>query len=321
MGNAQIHSFVIPFFQNIPQESINVDSNIMQLTNLEMAFNLKLAEYKSAYAAYIEKKSTYDQMYYRVEGSGTQFVGKKPIATNLMPGECVSRCTADPNCLGMNYDDTTKMCTILPYGRGGYLQKNLTTDKFFIGKMYNKAVVDLKKLESINQELIDINKQILVVINQTQPSHYVNNENPQTIEEELQAAYPNDNMNILFKNDKILFNNNQTLMQEREKIRQTLEEYNDANTEFSNRSIDVEQKNASYNIWLVIMIIFVCILFKLFFFPESNNIITVRSSFWMVYIILFVIATLNLNNPIAFSIWLLLICVILAMKANLIPSI
>jgi hypothetical protein len=109
-------------------------------------------------------------------------------------------------------------------------------------------------------------------------------------------------------------------MLEREKIRQTLEEYNDANTEFSNRSIDVEQKNASYNVWLVIMIIFICILFKLFFFPESNTNI-VRSSFWTIYIIIFVITTLNLNNPIAFSIWLLLICVILAMKSNLIPSI
>jgi uncharacterized membrane protein YjjP (DUF1212 family) len=111
-------------------------------------------------------------------------------------------------------------------------------------------------------------------------------------------------------------------MQEREKIRQTLEEYNDANTEYSNRSIDVEQKNASYNIWFIIMVVFICILFKLFFFPESNNnIITVRSSFWMIYIIVFVITTLNLNNPVAFSIWLLLICVILAMKSNLIPSI
>jgi len=253
MGNAFVY-----FFQNIPQQAtpVNKDTyysnspNIDEILSAESEFNNKLIEYKNAYANYIQiSKSPYANYYVGIS-PGTKYVGKQVIATNLKEQDCATRCSADSSCSGVNYNTATQICTDLQSGVGT-VETTGDTNNWAVIKRKTQALIDLGK---INAQLIELNKKVLAANNNIQSKHYA----------ETNFFWDGDNMNILFKNDKILFNNNQTLMQEREKIRKTLEEYNDTNTEFSNRSIDVEQKNVSYNIWFIIMVVFICILFKLF---------------------------------------------------------
>ena len=309
MGN--FNSF-IAFRGMIDQQRQNaVDTNVNQLNELQYKpsgknnkiyvdkFNIKLKEYKDKYANYLkiqESDKSRNIAEYYVKPN-FKYIGKGGVILSDSTKDitsCQSLCSANLKCGGVNYDVSTQACE-LQAGIGTFVPGSENDNASTTRAM--EALVELLK---VNGELIEINDEINKVNNNTQP--------------------PFDyGMLTLFDTDKDLFNHNQLLRQERDKIRQALIAYNDVDTEYTNRAMDVEQHYAYYNVWFIVMVILVCLLLSMILFPGLSGNLTSKA-IWTTIIITIIVATLNLNNPIAFSIWLLLICVVLAMKANVIPS-
>jgi hypothetical protein len=59
---------------------------------------------------------------------------------------------------------------------------------------------------------------------------------------------------------------------------------------------------------------------KFLFFPEARGDL-LSIILWSIIIICIILATIHLNNPAAYAIWIVLIMLVLMMKAQLIPSI
>lgn len=287
-------------FKQIQQDIENdrnkfINTEITDVNNLETKFNTKLNEYKNAYSSYLNSRSNYSKYIHKpgyiYSAHGTILKENKPSIS-----QCESLCSANQDCGGINYNSSNKLCE---------LQKGL-------GELYNsddnsniasitKSTEYLLKMSKLNKELLDINQQII-------------NKNSR-----LQPAF-DYGMNSLYQNDKQLFDINEQLMQERERIRLAMMEYNDADAEYQNRSIDIDQHYAYYNIWFIITIVLICLLIKLMVFPGTKYDNFISNTKWSLIAIIIIVLTMYLNNPTIFAIWLLLICLVLAMKANLIPS-
>jgi hypothetical protein len=289
-----------------------VDTNVMQLNELEYEpsknnnskiyvdkFNIKLKEYKDKYATYLklqESDKSRNVAEYYVKPN-FKYIGKDGVLLSESTKDitsCQSLCSANLKCGGINYNTSTQACE-LQSGIGDFVPGDKNDSASTTRAM--EALVELLK---VNTELIQLNDEINDLNANTQPPFHFG-------------------MQTLFETDKDLFNHNQSLRQEREKIRQAMIAYNDVDTEYINRAMDVEQHYAYYNVWFVVMVILICVLLSMILFPGLNGNLKSKS-IWTAIIITIIVATLNLNNPIAFSIWLLLICVVLAIKANVIPS-
>jgi len=266
-------------------------------------FNILLNEYKDKYATYLKLQkadASRDIAQYELGPPGIKVnTNGSVLSTNTAKDitSCQSLCSADLNCSLLNYNSSTQACE---------LQKGVGITSATLGSNYDqasasKAMIALFELYQINTKLIALNDEINKVNKNAQPEFELG-------------------LGRIFLNDENLFNQNQSLRMEREKIRQALNAYNDADTEYVNRGMDVEQHYAYYNIWFIVMVVLVCLLISMVLFPGYNGNL-LSKSIWTVIIIVIIVATLNLNNPIAFAIWLLLICTVLAMKSNLIPSI
>uniref|UniRef100_A0A6C0D845 Apple domain-containing protein n=1 Tax=viral metagenome TaxID=1070528 RepID=A0A6C0D845_9ZZZZ len=313
MGN--ITSIIDHWKEDDAQRQLMVDSYVKDLNKLSYQpdkdaggnkiyvdkFNILLNEYKDKYATYLklQKADASRNIAQYISTQGVRFNGNGGVlSTNTAKDipSCQALCSADLKCSGFNYNSSTQACE-LQGGLGGSISLGSKDEHGGI----NKAMDALFALYEINTKLIALNDEINKV-----------NKN----------AYPEFKLGLgrIFLNDENLFNQNQSLRMEREKIRQALNAYNDADTEYVNRAMDVEQHYAYYNIWFIVMVVLVCLLISMVLFPGYNGNV-VSKSIWTIIIIVIIVATLNLNNPIAFAIWLLLICTVLAMKSNLIPSI
>ena len=99
-----------------------------------------------------------------------------------------------------------------------------------------------------------------------------------------------------------------------------LDQFNDIDQSYISKSLNADQKNASYYMWLIITTVALILTAKFLFFPEAKgNVISVI--LWTIIIICIILATIHLNNPAAYAIWVVLIALVLMMKAQLIPSI
>jgi hypothetical protein len=159
----------------------------------------------------------------------------------------------------------------------------------------------LDNLEKINAQLISINEQMISINRRIKPSVNENNSN-------------------LVKNNTVLITNNAELLAEQAKIKKMLNEFNDVEQNYNDLTLNVDKNNSRYYLWLIIMIISLILTIKFLFFPEARgNAFSII--LWSTIIICIIIATLHLNNPAAYAIWISLIFLVLMMKAQLIPSI
>ena len=156
-------------------------------------------------------------------------------------------------------------------------------------------------LETLNNQLITINGQITDLYNQM---------NSQVTVQTGTLSTNGDNLSTQYS----------LLMDEKIKIKNLLDEYNNIDNSNIDQTIVVDQQNSSYYLWLIICIISIILVIKFIAFPDSKgNLISVIS--WTSIFICITLATLHLNNPAAYAIWLILIVLVLMMKSELIPSI
>jgi hypothetical protein len=276
---------------------IDISSNILQLKQLELQYKTKINEYKTAYASYITTtQSQTDQNSYVVL-PGKVYSGATNISntTNSTTDNCQALCSANTSCTGATFNSISKMCSL--FKGKGTLVNGGSSDNTIIKKLNQQLIA----LDAVNSQLIDINNQMMAIVNKIQPS-------------------VKQNIATLSTNDATLIANSESLKKEQRAIKKLLNEYNDIDQNYINQTLNVDKRNASYYLWLVITIVAVFLALKFVLFPEARgNIVSII--LWSIIIICIILGTINLKNPAVYGIWVALVALVLMMKAKIIPSI
>lgn len=279
--------------------AVNLNSEVLQLQTLNQQYMTKLTEYKSAFASYVTTMQSQTDANSFVVLPGKTFTFPSTTLsenTNSTIEQCKALCAANKLCTGANFNTISKVCE-LTKGDGPIVDTLASSHVAIVKK--SKEQVD--QLDKINKQLISLNDQMIAIEKTIKPSVKINDETLST-----------NNLNLM--------NNNASLLQEQAKIKKILDQFNDVEQNYTNQSLNTDQKNARYYLWLVIMIVVIILTMKFIFFPDARGNIF-STILWSIIIICIILATINLNSPVAYAIWIMLVALVLMMKANLIPSI
>jgi hypothetical protein len=277
--------------------AVNLNSDILQLKTLEVQYNTKLTEYESAFASYITTMKSQPNSNSYVVLPGKSFMGTASVSdnTNSTSSQCQALCSSNKECTGATFNSISGVCKLRK--GDGPISSSASSDIAIV----TRSKQQLDNLEKINAQLISINEQMISINRRIKPS-------------------VNENDSSLVKNNTVLIKNNAELLTEQAKIKKLLNEFNDIEQNYNNQTLNVDKNNARYYMWLIIMIVALILTSKFLFFPEARGDVF-SIILWTTIIICIIIATLHLNNPAAYAIWISLIFLVLMMKAKLIPSI
>jgi hypothetical protein len=277
--------------------AVNLNSDVLQLQTLNEQYLSKLTEYKSAFATYVTTMKSQTNANSFVVLPGKTFMGTSSLSDNRnsTTAQCQALCSSNKVCTGATFNNISRVCKLRK--GDGPISSSATSDIAIV----TKSKQQLDNLDKINSQLISLNEQMISISRRITPS-------------------VNKNESTLSINNRDLMRNNAALIQEQVKIKNMLDQFNDVDQSYINKSLNADQKNAKYYMWLVIMIVALILTAKFLFFPEARgNLLSII--LWSTIIICIILATIHLNNPAAYAIWVLLIALVLMMKAKLIPSI
>jgi hypothetical protein len=277
--------------------AINLNSDILQLQTLEVQYKTKITEYKSVFASYITTMKSQSNANSYVVLPGKSFMGTASVSDNAnsTSSQCQALCSSNKECTGATFNSISGVCKLRK--GDGPISSSASGDVAIVTRIKEQ----LDNLEKLNAQLISINDQMISINRRIKPS-------------------VNENESVLVTNDKDLIKNNSELLAEQVKIKNMLNEFNDIEQNYNNQTLIVDKNNARYYLWLIITIVALILTSKFLFFPEARGDVF-SIILWSTIIICIIIATLHLNNPIAYAIWIFLIFLVLMMKAQLIPSI
>jgi hypothetical protein len=277
--------------------AVNLNSDVLQLQRLNQQYMTKLNEYKSAFASYVTTMKSQTSANSLVIFPGKTFMGSASLSDNRnsTTAQCKALCSSNKLCTGATFNSISRVCKLR---KGDGPISSSASSNFAI---VTKSKQQLDNLDKVNSQLISLNNQMIAISRRIKPS-------------------VNKNDSTLSTNNNSLIRNNASLVQEQIKIKKMLDQFNDIDQNYVSQSINADQKNARYYMWLIIMIVALILTMKYLFFPDARgNLFSII--LWSIIIICIILATINLSNPVAYAIWIILIALVLMMKANLIPSI
>lgn len=181
------------------------NSVTMDLENLSMQYSNLLIQYEQAVADYSNLLS--NSINGNVDASmivvpGQAYWGTTPISSVSGSSilKCKALCSSTPKCTGATYNTETQTCWI----RGGAGSTIPSSQSSYA--LINEEQFLMSQIQSINEELINVNNQILEQINVAQPLFNVE-------------------YKIRQNNAEALLNNYFNLLQEKERIDKTIQEY------------------------------------------------------------------------------------------------
>ena len=146
--------------------------------------------------------------------------------------ECVRSCSSNRLCTGATYNSSNKMC-YLKQGPGTIV----VADKMY-SSIAPKSKILLYNIQTMNSELININRQI-------------------------KTALSNSSLNNTANRKNILTNKYNQLMRERDEINKYIKEYESLDSSYNNDVIQNTQNYYIYVLLCVLAIICVWLVFKL----------------------------------------------------------
>jgi hypothetical protein len=273
----------------------NTDSSIIKIETLEKEYMVILKQYEENYNNYItnlkiSKENTPE--FVILQGRTYWGSGDLKLSTKQTVEECKSMCASDTKCTGATFNSGTRICSTR-IGEGT-LTSGKTDDYAILPKIRQNLII----LKSLNQRLIDINNQINI---------------------EISRIYPIAEENIQLKNKKQtqLEKSYQNLVNQQIELEQTLNEYETIDQQYNNNFLNTVSQNARLRLWTIISLI---VLF--FTIKQVAGITSILSLtiFWTIIFILFLFLTLNLTTPQGFSLWSILIIIVVLIKLNILPS-
>jgi uncharacterized protein YutD len=225
------------------------NSGTMDLENLQKKYSNLLAKYKSAVNEYTnflsEQAINPDKKTSFCTTKGYSVVGSERIGQNKSRTlqQCEASCAKLSNCTGATF--------ITPKGNrqgcilnSGNLKK--VKDKGYVYAIITRGKQLLLNMESINEQLIATNKEIVNKIKQTEPAI-------------------NENVNERSNKNQELVNNYKDLMEERNEISNLLKDYDTLDGAEKENQIKITKNYYSYILLLIVVIVFIFLLYSISF--------------------------------------------------------
>ena len=152
-------------------------------------------------------------------------------------------------------------------------------------------------LKSLNRRLLEINQQLTTAIDKSAPQ----------IESQ---QYENEQ-----KSDK-LHKYYAQLLAERLQMDQMVKDNETITSEYNNQTLIVNQASGSLRTWTVIACVFIIIVLN----QMRGKTTTFYSVFWLLIMIALIVLSFSISNASGFTVWSVLILIIVLMKMGIIPS-
>ena len=217
-------------------------SSSQQIQTLSNQFNTLLSEYQSTYNDFINTINSNDNNFTTVDNSA--FNGSNIIntTTESSVNDCSNACSSNSSCSGATFTKNNNNC-ILSSGNGSLIKSNNSTSIVKQGMYYSY------QLQNINQQLMDINKQINENVNKSYDTYQTNLEQVNERDQALQQNYSG-------------------LTQDRENIEIMVREFEILNSAQENGDI---KATMNYYNYIILVFIVVLLLFLLIRFSIPNE--------------------------------------------------
>jgi len=274
-------------------------SDLMNIKTLEKEYNSVLKQYEEAYKNCNAKLNAMASSTNSSKGftsfPNNSFWGTGSLKEGTVTSQfdCESMCASDEECSGATYNPDKKYC----WTRKGYGTLAVSVN----GSSDIALLPDIKAcmitLKSLNKRLLDINQQLTTAISSSAPQMETQQTENQTKSDELHKYYAQ-------------------LLAERLQMDKLVKDNETINSEYENQTIIVNQANGSLRFWTVIACIFFIIVLNQFRGKRA----TVASIFWLLIMIFLIVLSFSISNVSGFTVWTILILIIILMKMDIIPS-
>lgn len=220
--------------------SVNLEVLQLEYKNLLMRYNQLVSDYRNIY---LQNNNDLDN----VRGSQFYGTGRLDLINSTTLGACKSACKANRLCSGATYNTTNNSCE-LRRGNGDIISSN---NNFYA--IIPKSKILLRDIQTINQQLINKNREIQLNLNRIKISDSVSNNN--LAERNLNSGYSN-------------------LLLEKQYINNILDEYEslDAVNEDS-----IKRSTQNYYVYILLsVLVFLCVLFLIL--PLLPSVSTINTS-------------------------------------------
>ena len=273
----------------------NMQSTLIKVQSLEKEYNAVLNQYNEAQKNYINvlnqstigssTEATFNPGDYTALPNstwwGTTGLKEGPASTQE---ECESMCATSAGCSGATFNPVSRYC----WARGG--DGNVVPGSDSDYALLPKKVAALSIVKSLNERLLSLNNEM---------STELKNINPKVQEQQDEKVKKQQELNTYY----------QHLIEQKIEMERQIQDYNSINENNENQELYVDQGNITYNLWILLTIFLLVLVFKNVF-----N-LTGGLTFGLGLLGLVIIMTFSLSTPSGFLAWFLLVMGIILMKS------
>jgi hypothetical protein len=276
-------------------ENKTLKSDILKIEALEKEYNAVLAQYEEAYKNcnsemknnLNEKQRSFKTFNNRAYW-GTS--GLKEGSVNSQ-SDCENMCASNSKCTGATFNTSKNYCWART-GNGSLAPSSST----------NLAILPTVKgcvltLKGLNNRLISINQELSILIENT---------NSELAKEEAKKNNSKAQLHKYYGQ----------LLKERLHMAKILEETKSIDNDNYDQQLFVSSQDSSLRVWIIIGAVLSLVVIAKMLGRETSF----AQKFWIVMMVLLLIASFSLSNASGFSVWGGLVLIIILMRMDIIPS-
>ena len=272
-----------------------LNTDILKIQALEKEYNAVLNQYEEAYKnCNDELKQNLDQKQRSFKSFPNRaYWGTAGLKEGVVGSEtdCENMCASNSKCTGATFNTGNKYC----WTRTGAGSLSPTTKS-------NVAILPTVKscvvtLNALNTRLIKINTELTHLIETTNSKLAKDEANLNNSRSQLHGYYAQ-------------------LLKERLQMAKILEDQKTIDEEISTKFMYVDTQNTEFRLWSLAACIFSLIVINKILGKETS----VVKLFWIIIMIALLIVSFVISNVTGFTVWLIIILLIVLMKMDIIPS-
>ena len=277
-----------------------LQSDLINIKALEKEYNAVLKQYEEAYKNCNSKLSQVSDNATANATSFTSFnnrsywgsAGLKEGSVSTQ-AECETMCASEANCTGATFNKDKNYC----WARAGNGKLEVSVN----GTSDVALLPDIKAcmitLKSLNDRLLEINKQL---------TNAIDNSTPEQDAQQMENTNKSNQLHRYYAQ----------LLAERLQMDKMVKDNQSIDAEYNNQSLFVEQQNGSLRFWTIVA----CVLSIIVANQMRGKTTTFASVFWLLIMISLIVLSFSISNISGFTIWAILILIIILMKMGIIPS-
>ena len=277
----------------------NINSDLMNIKTLEKEYSSVLQQYEEAYKNCNAKMNSMNSADSQIQFTafpnnsfwGTNELSEGPVSSQ---SDCETMCSSQGSaCSGATYNSQNNYCWTRSGNGALAVSINGSADTALLPNI-TACMITLK---SLNDRIININRQLTTAIVNSQPQVQQQQNENQLKSEELHRYYAQ-------------------LLAERLQMEQMIEANNDIESEYQNQVLIVDRENGTLRFWSIIACVMIIIVLNKLLGKETS----VTSIFWLLIMIALLVLSFSISNVSGFTVWTILILIIILMKMRIVPS-